>query len=50
MNLKSEVRKEIELIIKENDIDRHSFFEISKIKYQDVINKSFTKFLDSTTQ
>lgn len=48
MNLKSEVRKEIELIIKENDIDRHSFFEVSKTKYQDIINKSFTKFLDST--
>lgn len=40
------IRTEIEEIIKEKSIDRNSFYEYSKTKYQKVINKFYYTFVD----
>lgn len=40
------IRDEIEEIIKEENIDRSRFYEFSKFRYQDIINKFWYSFCD----
>lgn len=40
------IRDEIEEIIKEENIDRSRFYEYSKFRYQDIINKFYYTFCD----
>lgn len=43
---RSRIRSEIEGIIKEKKIDRESFYEYSKTKYQYIINQFYYSFVD----
>ncbi len=40
------IRDEVEEIIKEENIDRKRFYEFSKFRYQDIINKFYYSFCD----
>lgn len=40
------IRDEIEEIIKEENIDRKRFYEFSKFRYQEIINKFYYSFCD----
>ena len=46
-NIKYEIRNEIEKIIKEQKIDRQQFHEVSKFKYEDVIQKLYYSFFNN---
>ena len=48
-NARYEMRNEIELIIKTNQINRKLFYEVSKFEYKSILKKIYYSFCDYKT-